>query len=793
LSCLTEVFSHDAEERQVKSIETFYTFIIEFFYTRIIGQSFDIQMAYINGGQESINFFQNFSFFLSSFFKIYVNILERHIHIHCDLLNGLEMLIKLSYLKDIEIFKSCIDFWRNFAYELYIKHITTGISHALESEKDKSNQWQLLYGTVMRELRLFIIQNMTKPEEVFVTIDENGNVKREIFNNSSHDLDVLAQHKTMQETLKYLTYLNYVETHQIMIDKISLQLNEHDWARETLNTLCWAIGAISGSVGNLEAENKFLVSVIKYLLNLCEKVKGKDNKAVVASNIMYVVGQYPKFLNNNWKFLKTVVIKLFEFMNECHPGIKDMACDTFAKIVQRCVRRFVTVNSKETMTFIEEILQKEDKTSNLSRIRNFTIVMRDLEPQQRLRFYETLALILHNYPEKSTGAQLLEKLMEPANKYWDKIIEETKFNKLAVLKKENYDILKDVLHINLATCTSLRSKFLPQIKRNHHDMLEIYLVCSELADHVISEELLKGTSMKTIIKFMDIDHIRAIKKLIIRLIERFGENCELSSRTELLSLNNYLILPILQDYWKIPIELKDYEILSCLSAIIKKVGKDFIPYIHYLENTFEVTYGMITCDPDEYPDHRLALYTLMHAVITSCFDIFIKLSNEQMELLIKSDLYALRHAERSVAHIGIRLLWEILQRFSTEGDSCTLFYRLFFEVIINDVLFVLTDSLHKSEFKVHVKILYHLTQVVLDFEKANEQLWQGSNDFSTSSLNIPYSLNNAKKYISSFISCNFPMVKTHQTETLVDKIFCLRNYDDFLQHLEDITIITKVL
>jgi exportin-1 len=303
LSCLTEVFSHDAEERQAKSIETFYTFIIEFFYTRIIGQSFDIQMAYINGGQESINFFQNFSFFLSSFFKIYVNILERHIHIHCDLLNGLEMLIKLSYLKDIEIFKSCIDFWRNFAYELYIKHITTGISRALESEKDKSNQWQLLYGTVMRELRLFIIQNMTKPEEVFVTIDENRNVKREIFNNSSHDLDVLAQHKTMQETLKYLTYLNYVETHQIMIDKISLQLNEHDWARETLNTLCWAIGAISGSVGNLEAENKFLVSVIKYLLNLCEKVKGKDNKAVVASNIMYVVGQYPKFVTSNKNYI----------------------------------------------------------------------------------------------------------------------------------------------------------------------------------------------------------------------------------------------------------------------------------------------------------------------------------------------------------------------------------------------------------------------------------------------------------------------------------------------------------
>ena len=33
--------------------------------------------------------------------------------------------------------------------------------------------------------------------------------------------------------------------------------------------------------------NKFLVLVISELLNLCEITKGKDNKAVIATNIMY--------------------------------------------------------------------------------------------------------------------------------------------------------------------------------------------------------------------------------------------------------------------------------------------------------------------------------------------------------------------------------------------------------------------------------------------------------------------------------------------------------------------------
>ena len=38
-----------------------------------------------------------------------------------------------------------------------------------------------------------------------------------------------------------------------------------------------------------EQENRFLVTVIRDLLNLCEITRGKDNKAVIASNIMWVL------------------------------------------------------------------------------------------------------------------------------------------------------------------------------------------------------------------------------------------------------------------------------------------------------------------------------------------------------------------------------------------------------------------------------------------------------------------------------------------------------------------------
>merc|ERR1711871_1865083 len=127
------------------------------------------------------------------------------------------------------------------------------------------------------------------------------------------------------------------------------------WTRAGLSTLCWAVGSISGAMQEDE-EKRFTVIVIKELLNLCEDTRGKDNKAVIASNLMYVVGQYPRFLRAHWKFLKTVVNKLFEFMHERHPGVRDMACETFLKIAQKCRRKFVVLQTAENTPFINGLL-----------------------------------------------------------------------------------------------------------------------------------------------------------------------------------------------------------------------------------------------------------------------------------------------------------------------------------------------------------------------------------------------------------------------------------------------------
>ena len=54
----------------------------------------------------------------------------------------------------------------------------------------------------------------------------------------------------------------------------------------------------------------------------------------------------------HWRFLKTVVNKLFEFMHETHEGVQDMACDTFIKIAIKCRRQFVQIQVRTTILSI---------------------------------------------------------------------------------------------------------------------------------------------------------------------------------------------------------------------------------------------------------------------------------------------------------------------------------------------------------------------------------------------------------------------------------------------------------
>ena len=98
------------------------------------------------------------------------------------------------------------------------------------------------YSPILVQVRRTLIERMPKPEEVLVVEDENGCVVKEHLK----DVEVVALHKMVRETLVFLTHLDHQQTEEIMIEKLGLQVHPTPggpgWSRQGLSTLCWAIG-----------------------------------------------------------------------------------------------------------------------------------------------------------------------------------------------------------------------------------------------------------------------------------------------------------------------------------------------------------------------------------------------------------------------------------------------------------------------------------------------------------------------------------------------------------------------
>jgi exportin-1 len=70
--------------------------------------------------------------------------------------------------------------------------------------------------------------------------------------------ETIVVYKQMRELLVYLTHLDVADTEGILTEKLGKQIDGSEWSWNNLNTLCWAIGSISGAMS--ESASKSLDS-----------------------------------------------------------------------------------------------------------------------------------------------------------------------------------------------------------------------------------------------------------------------------------------------------------------------------------------------------------------------------------------------------------------------------------------------------------------------------------------------------------------------------------------------------
>eukprot|EP00795_Rhopilema_esculentum_P002799 gene2799-1022_t len=680
------------------------------------------------------------------------------------LLEGLQYLVLISEVEDTEIFKICLEYWSALASDLYRESPFSTPSQLLGSPSSLNiPPRRQIYLEILSTVRFIMISRMAKPEEVLVVENDQGEVVREFMK----DTDSINMYKTMRETLVYLTHLDYQDTERIMTEKLRNQVNGSEWSWKNLNTLCWAIGSISGAMHE-EDEKRFLVIFIKDLLGLCEVKRGKDNKAIIASNIMYIVGQYPRFLRAHWKFLKTVVNKLFEFMHETHDGVQDMACDTFIKIAQRCRRHFVQVQVGEVMPFIEEILN------------NISTIICDLQPQQVHVFYEAVGCMISAQTDSVVTDRLIEKCMQLPNQVWDGIIASATKN-IEVLKElETVKQLGNILKTNVATCKSVGHPFVNQLGRIYLDVVNVYKVLSENISSAVSQHG-ESVTKQPLIRAM-----RGVKKDSLNLI-----NCWVSKSNDQALVKDNFIPPILatvlDDYNRNVPQAREAEVLNTMATIVNKLETSIVDEIPLIfDAVFECTLEMINKDFEEFPEHRTNFFVLLQAVNQHCFQALLKLASPQFKLVLDSIVWAFKHTMRNVADIGLNILNGLLINIQPHSEAQG-FYQAYYTMILQHILSVVTDTSHTAGLTKHATILAHMFGIA-ESGGITVPLFDPSRTENNNMTNELY----IKEYTAALLKQAYPHLLQPQIKLFVQGLFDLDNdISAFKEHLRDFLIQIK--
>ncbi|XP_043591428.1 exportin-1 [Bombus pyrosoma] len=752
LKCLTEIAGVTVTNYE----DVFVMFFVNVMrqLEQILPLDTNIREAYAAGGDQEQNFIQNLAILLCTYLKEHGYFIERK-QLNELLLKALHYLVLISEVEEVEIFKICLEYWNALAMDLYKASPFAPQTPLFMAKNMTVPSRRLFFCPVLTKVRYIMISRMAKPEEVLVVENENGEVVREFMK----DTDSINLYKNMRETLVYLTHLDYMDTERIMTEKLQNQVNGTEWSWKNLNALCWAIGSISGAMHE-EDEKRFLVTVIKDLLGLCEQKKGKDNKAIIASNIMYVVGQYPRFLRAHWKFLKTVVNKLFEFMHETHDGVQDMACDTFIKIALKCRRHFVTPQTGELVPFIEEILS------------TISSIICDLQTQQVHTFYEAVGYMIFAQTDTVMQEELIERYMLLPNQVWDDIISQASKNVDVLKDQEAIKQLTSILKTNVRACKALGHPYVIQLGRIYLDMLNVYKVMSENISAAIA---LNG---EVVMEQSLIKSMRVVKKETLKLISEWVSRTT-DRQMVLDSFLPPLLDAVLLDYQKTNVHCaREPEVLSAIATIVNKLEcyiTSEIPKI--FDAVFECTLEMINKDFEEFPEHRTNFFLLLQEVNVSCFSAFLIIPPAQFKLVLDSIIWAFKHTMRNVADIGLQILYQLLQNIEISAPDAQNFYQTYFTDILQHIFSVVTDSSHIAGLNMHATILAYMFSLV---ELGRIKVPLGP---------VPDNTLYVQEFVARLLKTAFPHLTDNQIKITVQGLFNLnQDIPAFKEHLRDFLV-----
>ncbi|KII72118.1 Exportin-1 [Thelohanellus kitauei] len=757
LSCLAEIMIFESTENCRRKYGI-YVKILDKIKT-ILPSDFDFNLAFMNGTEVQQNFLKVMTMFFSQSLKDYQQLFGANFDRE-KLIDGLNYILSSTKIQDFEIFKICIEFWVSFTANARI------VKTRSENRFDSTSKLLVeAFNGVLSKLRYIIITNMKRPEEVIIFVNEHGEVVRQIM----RDTDSVSVYNSCKDALSNLTYLCPDEIKQIILERLDNVLKASVFNWNDLNCIGWAVGSITGSM-SVEMEREFIVKVLRGLLQLCDEKSGKDNKAIIASNIMYVVQQYPRFLKSYYKFLKTVVNKLFEFMSETHEGVQDMATDAFLKISKNCKYQLAKKQDEESLSYIEDIsacLQGHVSLLNINQLQTT---------------FEALGHIISAMDEDVGAQKMTLACLQGFNLNWNYLIYQLS-GKEEMTDARFVTGASKFLKLSHSLCKAIGSRFEPILSNTYTDFLNIY---SLISSNIFPKISAFGPEAAI---YSEIKILRGIKRDFLNLIICYINSCH--ENLDLLKTKYFIpyVNTVLVDYRACPPCIKEVEVLSATTTFISSMNSRLNDNILTIfQHLFDSTMSMISQDLQDYPEHRVRFFTLIESITGCCFHAMVSMSPAEFDFIMQALFYAISHSSPNVSSLGlsslVTLFKNLLDHSYSDGIFTERFHKTYFIPIFDRMLHLVGDGLHRSNLGEQSFILSHMINLV-DSDKIKTSISEASNSMSANRTFV-------KEHAMFFLKQQHEHLNEQQLLLFVNGLFCFyKDHDQFVQHLKDFLITVK--
>ncbi|KNB42717.1 exportin-1 [Blastocystis sp. subtype 4] len=658
MMCLQEILCHPNSYKYPSLISQSIRRFLEYLQT-YVDVTVDLSTSYTSLSSDLTDFVHELSVFLTSISLRHKSMLESQ---YQDVyLQICTFVLFLSRCPDREVLKVCMKFWKEWCHSIYQAYSTN--SNSATSSKQPEGP----YTNLTQQLIQLIVERMSRPEEVMMMENEDGEVVRV----ETKDTDGIALYKIMKECLVLLASVDYEITEAILMNALDIQLKPTDPFRSTLQPLIWSIGSLNGVLTEAD-ERRLLMATIMDILRLVASKVTKDDKAVVAGCLMYVIQQFPRFLKHHFKFLRTVINKNFEFMHETHPGVQDMSCDTFEKIAKQCGYQLVIpqqVDGQEWAPYINEIIAKLEVFVEL------------LNQQQREVVYRGVASACRCERNPERRLVLIDSLLYRVNERIVEVIkkgcvDEREFHSLA-----NIQLLRNSLRFHRVVFQKFR--FMTQ----YQDFADLFSFYSRATIQSVKEngELVAGYSQTRQERLL----LRDIIRLFQCFIERVkGREVNDSNQIDLNSVCQQTLSLILKDYEDAPECLKEPCCLQFSAVVLEKLkSQNSTLTASILSSVFLSTLHLITSNRLKYPELTLTFFTLLSAVARYSFLSLFSFNMTELKLIVDSIIWGYLDSERRIYENSLETMLVVMESVrACEGELRQGFYQQFWVYIVEHTL-----------------------------------------------------------------------------------------------------------